>query len=123
MTTSLTTPETSMLPSQPVVGRPWLPGQSGNPAGRRKDELTSLLRVSLRDQPKVAQELADRLIAIARYGKDAEAIKAFALIFDRLEGKAIQAITVNEEQQDFAAGLLAQIASAITKEQQQSNDG
>lgn len=64
-----------------VVGRPFQPGQSGNPSGRRPALLTNALLKRL--TPEKADELAAILL------EKAEAGEAWALekVWDRVEGK------------------------------------
>jgi len=57
----------------------WLPGQSGNPAGRPKLPITTLLK------EKDPRPLADKLYQMACKGD----IKAIDVILDRIEGKVV----------------------------------
>jgi hypothetical protein len=64
-----------------VVGRPFAPGQSGNPGGRRALPLTKALvgRVTTEQ----AEQLAQNLLAKALAGES----WAMQMVWDRLEGK------------------------------------
>lgn len=66
-------------------------GQSGNPGGREKTKwLTQALRMELAQNPKRARTIADKIITMAEEGD----LQAASLIFDRLEGKAVQQVQV-----------------------------
>jgi len=79
-------------------GRPWQPGQSGNPSGRpRTAALSHALRQKLAefvpDDPErrtYAQKLADSLIDKAMKGDP----DTFRAIVDRVEGKPLQSFEV-----------------------------
>jgi len=65
-----------------TVGKPFQPGQSGNPGGRPKGRLlSSILREKLTDDAKMA--IAEKIIAGAKSG-DLAMIRE---LFDRTEGK------------------------------------
>lgn len=78
-----------------VVGRPFEPGQSGNPNGRPKrrhlaDMLgEELAKPSRRDGRSRDQRLVERLVTIALEGKRAEALRAMQLIFAYRDGLPI----------------------------------
>lgn len=79
------------------AGNPnWYKGmaQSPNPNGRRTDKILSdALRLAVRSDPDRARRIVERLCTIAEGHADAEvAMTAMRLIFDRLEGKAVQSI-------------------------------
>jgi len=69
-----------------VNGR-WLPGESGNPNGRPKDEITDILRQKV-DLERLAQTLLD-----LAYAGD---IKAIALVYDRLSGRVADRVEGGE---------------------------
>lgn len=66
------------------TGRGFMPGQSGNPAGRPKGpSLTRLLREALdADDGAAADAIVQRIIASAKGGN----FKYIKLIFDRIDG-------------------------------------
>ena len=65
--------------------RPWKPGQSGNPLGRRSDK--SLVDRVLKDTENGA-ELGSILLDIARHGRrDTDRIEAASILLDRCFGK------------------------------------
>ncbi|KKM85518.1 hypothetical protein LCGC14_1288250 [marine sediment metagenome] len=70
---------------QPVPPQltPWQPGQSGNPNGRPKNSVTTLLK---NQDAKTTQEICDKLIELAKEG-DLPAIKEY---LDRTDGKVTQ---------------------------------
>jgi hypothetical protein len=80
-----------------VIGRPFQPGQSGNPNGRPKSKpfkraLSEALRAA-DDDSEVLQAVALALVAKAKEG-DVQAIKEIA---DRMDGKVTQPIGGDEE--------------------------
>ena len=85
--TSKTVVESKQRPSngQFVVGNEdgWLPGQSGNPNGRPKNSITTLLK---NRDPKDYQKVADKLVQLAENG-DMAAIRE---LLDRIDGKVIE---------------------------------
>jgi len=65
--------------------RPWQPGQSGNPLGRRSDKT---LVDHVLTSTKGGAELGDLLLSIARNGKrDTDRIEACDVLLDRCFGK------------------------------------
>lgn len=81
-------------------GRPFQPGQSGNPGGRPKTRhLTEILGAEL-DKPASkngqtrAQRMMERLVTIAITGKRNEAISAMKLILAYREGLPVQPIDI-----------------------------
>ena len=77
-------------------GRPFKPGQSGNPAGRpvKPNCLTDCLR-ELAGQPvRGGKTHAQRLAAVLWRKAEAGDIRAAALIGDRLEGRPAQRVEV-----------------------------
>ncbi len=93
------------LQQRSTVGRPWLPGQSGNPFGRPpvKNSLADLLRQAGEQQTAEGitynQALCNRLWSIALTEPSAEhATTAIRYIFNRLLGtptETIQQTTLN----------------------------
>ncbi len=87
-----------------VVGRPFKPGQSGNPAGRPKSITLSeayrkqLAKIDPHDALKrtFAEVLAEQMIVKAAKG-DVAALKEIA---DRVEGKAKQTITLTTDRRE-----------------------
>jgi len=80
-----------------MVGRPFQPGQSGNPAGRPKSKpFKNALQKAINaagDDDKALTLIADALLAKAQEG-DVQAIKEVA---DRLDGKVTQPISGDDE--------------------------
>ncbi len=71
----------------------WLKGVSGNPSGTRKTKpLSDQLRMLLAQNPGRARNIAEKLITMAEEG-DLDAAK---VIMDRLEGKPLQQIEVEQ---------------------------
>ena len=84
------------------LGRPWQPGQSGNPGGRRKTKpLTDLLKVELQKPAKgksgltKGQKLIERLVGIALSGKRGESIQAMRLLFAYSDGLPDQTVELD----------------------------
>jgi hypothetical protein len=84
--------------SERVIGRPFQPGQSGNPAGRPKSKpFREAIQRALEEagDDKVSlQAVATALVGKAMMG-DVSAIKELA---DRMDGKVAQAIIGGEEE-------------------------
>lgn len=81
-----------------VIGRPFQPGQSGNPAGRPKSKpfreaLDRALKAAGDDKASL-EAVASALVGKAMMG-DVPAIKELA---DRMDGKVAQAIIGGEEE-------------------------
>ena len=80
-----------------MVGRPFQPGQSGNPSGRPKSKpFREAIQRALEeagDDKAALQAVATALVGKAMMG-DVPAIKELA---DRMDGKVAQAITGGEE--------------------------
>jgi hypothetical protein len=88
-----------------VVGKPFPPGQSGNPGGRPKGRsITALLRegmdktalaigVKLAEGQTVAEGITDKLLSMALDGN----MESIAVILDRTEGKVSQPLDVTGE--------------------------
>lgn len=79
-----------------ITGKGFLPGQSGNPKGRPKGQsLTAILRALAREEVRpgvtVAEAISRRLLQLAMKG-DRRAIRD---VFDRLEGRPVQAIELS----------------------------
>lgn len=68
-----------------VIGRPFLPGQSGNPAGRPKKgtALTDVMREMLEGNPDIKKAIMAKLLAGAA-GGDLAFIRE---VLDRIDGK------------------------------------
>jgi hypothetical protein len=81
---------------------PWEPGQSGNPAGRKRTKpISDSLRTEL-EQPvrgksgkTKRQALVDRLLLIALTGKRTEALAAMKLILSYTDGLPVQQVEVD----------------------------
>lgn len=72
--------------SKKVFGKPFKPGVSGNPGGRRRGTV-SLAAALVRNLTKQdADAIAQRLIALAKSGD----IPALRLLFDKLDGAEIE---------------------------------
>jgi len=106
---------------------PFQKGKSGNPGGRRKDKLARaallmVLKEDGEDMP-VLREIMDRLVTAAVDGER----WAIQMLFDRLDGKATQAVeadinetrhddmTVEEQAARFSA-LLAKLGPVLEGE-------
>jgi hypothetical protein len=97
-------------------------GQSGNPNGRpRTHGLVNALRIAivqeLRDGRTVEEAIAEALIEEALHGK--HRVAAINAIYDRIEGKPRQPITLDEErerEQDEVARMTdAELAEELRK--------
>lgn len=82
------------------MGNPaWVPGVSGNPAGRPKrgetfrDCLHRLTSVPIDDARTRKQVICDRMIELAEEGN----LPAAQWIVERLEGKAVQSIELSKK--------------------------
>ncbi len=98
----------------PPVGRPFQPGQSGNPGGRKKsDEVRALAREFTAES---IQTLADicrnpKATAPAR-------VAAATALLDRGWGKPTQAVTVHKSPlEDLSADELQQIVAALAEDE------
>lgn len=95
-----------------MVGRPFQPGQSGNPNGRPKskpfkDAIQKALKAA-GDDKDMLEAVATALVGKAMMG-DVPAIKELA---DRLDGKVAQAI-IGGEEDDPAINLVHRIERVI----------
>jgi hypothetical protein len=72
----------------------WQPGKSGNPKGRPRGghALSEILRDRLFGDPRYAQALISKLLALGMEGN----LSAICAIMDRLEGRAAQQIFVSD---------------------------
>lgn len=91
----------------------WQKGQSGNPAGRTTDKaLTAALRIELREAGKDgltrSRRVVRKLLKVAEEGN----VTAIQLVFDRLEGKAPQAIAMTHSGEVSLVDLLSDLAVA-----------
>ncbi len=68
----------------------WLPGRSGWPHGRPRGLVSDALR-EIVDR----RELAARLLELARAEDPAVALPAIKLIYERLDGKPAQQVTIS----------------------------
>jgi len=95
-----------------MVGRPFQPGQSGNPAGRPKSKpFKNALQEALKaagDNDEMLRTVALALVTKAKDG-DVPAIKEIA---DRLDGKVPQAV-IGGEDDDPAVKMLHRIERVI----------
>lgn len=77
-----------------MVGRPFQPGQSGNPGGRPKEKAFRMaLKAEIEAHPNTLPEIARKLIGKCRKG-DLAAIREFA---DRIDGRVPQAIVGDDD--------------------------
>lgn len=74
------------------LGKPFLPGQSGNPSGRPKipEEVKEAFRAATGDACRVLCEIVNDFSA-----KDSDRIRAAEVILDRAWGKPVQAVDVD----------------------------
>jgi hypothetical protein len=92
-----------------VVGRPFAPGQSGNPTGRPKAarELAELVRKLATRDGEERNALVERLMEIALHGKPGSmvTVRALEVLLERGYGKA--PVTVEDaEGNAVSAGLI-----------------
>jgi hypothetical protein len=91
-------------------GKPFAPGQSGNPNGRpkttpeQKDALQAIRDLA----PKAAQELEK--ILDAEDGSYAVKLKAIDMILERTYGKAEATVNLNDPQRDDLSDLKQRVA-------------
>ena len=79
--------ENRAITASKISGRPFLPGQSGNPGGRPKNKFGEYIRTATNG----GQELAEDILTLFRKTKDPEIkLKAAAWLSDRGFGKAVQ---------------------------------
>ena len=73
---------------KPPLGIEWKPGQSGNPAGRPRNSLTTLLERYLEaDNASEKQQLVEELVKLAKTNQGRGQIPALKEIFERIDGK------------------------------------
>ncbi len=72
-------------------GRPFQPGQSGNPSGRPK--IPEDIRIAFREAVPEALETLKKIVA-SPTAKDADKIRAAEVILDRSYGKAPQSMEI-----------------------------
>ena len=82
---------------KPLNGTPWPPGVSGNPNGRPKTSMTSILKDCLektdgKTGKTTKQLIIDRLLALADHPRGLPAIQE---ILDRVDGKVTDKLQVN----------------------------
>ncbi|MGA9813325.1 MAG: DUF5681 domain-containing protein [Terriglobales bacterium] len=87
-----------------ITGRGFLPGQSGNPNGRPHTKgLLTALRQKVAEAGADGQTIEDQLVEVlvqeALRGK--HRLPAVEAIFDRLEGRSIQRVDVNDVTADL----------------------
>lgn len=90
---------------------PWKKGQSGNPGGREKRKpISDMYRRILADENRLKR------FCMAQYRL---AIKGDSVasrdITDRLEGKPLQSIDVNDNRQSDAASRIRDLAASLAK--------
>ena len=99
--------------------RPWQPGQSGNPGGRRKDLISAALRRRIESDPELLEKLVDQFVrlALSPNGKTPHHVRLAALesIRDSTEGRPRQAVEVMEEDSGELRGLLEDMKAALTR--------
>ncbi len=77
---------------------PWQPGESGNPAGRPKTSLTSILREALEQTDKDGKTTKERIIErLVKLADDPRGLPAIQEILDRIDGKVAQKTDLNIE--------------------------
>lgn len=93
--------------SRKATGRPFKPGQSGNPGGRPKrgwswgDLLQKALELEAKDGRPQKEHVAEMMVEKALKG-DA---RAFEVIADRMEGKPKQSVDMNIDQWPSLQGV------------------
>lgn len=92
-----------------VVGKPFKPGQSGNPSGRPK--VVSHIRDLAQ---KHGEEALKTVVALMRSEDERVALAAAQVVLDRAYGKPIQQVDVNDTRDmvDLTDADLAAIATA-----------
>jgi len=92
-----------------VVGRPFQPGQSGNPGGRPKGSvsLTTVLREVLDEDPEVAKAMIRGGLTSAKEGNAAWA----KLIFDRVDGPQTQKLEIDDMREKTIEEIDEEIAA------------
>lgn len=73
----------------------WKPGESGNPAGRKRDAEIDKLRLALEGNLSKANEVIAQLIAGDGIVKPETQLKAVQLLWDRYYGKATSVIELS----------------------------
>ena len=105
-----------------MVGRPFQPGQSGNPAGRPKIKpFKDALRKAIDaagDDGEALRSVATALLAKAQEG-DVQAIKEVA---DRLDGKVAQGI-IGGDDDDNPVRVVSRIERVIVDADIEDTDG
>src|SRR5215472_368265 len=111
-----------------IFGKPFQPGQSGNPRGRpkmtRQQRIGKLVDAVLREKPKerdgyLAEVLAARLIMLARRGS----LKAIELILERTEGKAQQNLNLNTNEQQTVKDVDQRIRDLLRRITEEDDAG
>jgi hypothetical protein len=109
---------------QTAPGKPWKPGQSGNPSGRRKGSvsLAAALQRLLIKEPDKLESVARTLVDAAIAGD----VSAARLLFERLDGhKTTGFFSVNIDNSDrrsvvsVSPQILAEIAESRRKYEEQ----
>ena len=100
---------------------PFKKGQSGNPSGRPKSDLTKLLSQFVQKTPDGGKEpwkhlIIKRIIALAVQG-DMEAVK---FIWDRLEGKPALSVAISGSVGVFTPETLRDLVQAYHDSKRQS---
>ena len=95
----------------PAPGQGWKPGQSGNPAGTKREKkfLAALERAIAQDDGKQLREAADAVYKLASEGEE----WAIHFIADRLDGKPTQQLDMRVERpiRELTDDELAEIAA------------
>ena len=100
-----------------TIKKPWKPGQSGNPRGRRpgvtQEASTKAWIATLAGEFEPTTHrpfgrlFAEKLAKIALEASPCNAVRALEIIFDRLEPATKQDITINNISAEYAASLEA----------------
>ena len=99
-------------PSKPR-GRPFMPGESGNPSGRPKIKRISDAYAAILDQHG-AEALAERVYCDALTAKNpSDRLAAIQEITDRVEGKAVQTTRIEQALDGQTAKVLADLAARL----------